>query len=67
VTGWNWETVDTTMTMSRLLAMNENLNVTPLIDTIATAYMGYEYTKPYQLEDEVKHWLASQGLSHGGL
>jgi hypothetical protein len=65
ITGWDFETIDTTMTLSKLTALSEHLAKNPLVDELVAAYVGYEYTKPYQLEDEVKRWLASQGLSHG--
>jgi hypothetical protein len=65
VTGWSWETVDTTMTMSRLTAMQENLNESPTTDTLVAAYLGYEYSKPRTLEDDINEWKATQGLDNG--
>lgn len=64
-TGWDWQTIDTQMTVSRLAAMQENLNQSPAVESLVAAYLGYEYTAPHTLEDEIKDWLASQGLEHG--
>ena len=64
VTGWTWDTVDTTMTMSRLTAMQEHLNFSPSVDSLAAGYLGYEYSKPETLENTIDKWLNSQGLDH---
>jgi hypothetical protein len=64
-TGWTWETVDTTMTMSRLAAMQENLNQSPAVESLVAAYLGYDYTPTETLENKIDNWLASQGKDNG--
>ncbi|MCX7067335.1 MAG: hypothetical protein NTW85_06555 [Methylococcales bacterium] len=63
-TGWTWETVDTTMTVSRLAALSESLNNAPTVDSLVAAYLGYDYSKPRTLEDEVEAYLATQPTHH---
>jgi hypothetical protein len=63
-TGWTWETVDTTMTISRLNSLSESLNVTPSADSMIAAYLGYEYKKPESLEDKIDAWLALNPTQH---
>lgn len=63
-TGWSWETVDTTMTMSRLSSLSESLNVTPSADAMIAAYLGYEYSKTDTLEDKIDAWLALTPTQH---
>lgn len=65
LTGWSWETVDNSMTLSRLASMQESLNVSPSTDSLVAAYLGYEYTKPQTLENKIDAWLASQGKDNG--
>jgi len=63
-TGWSWETVDTTMTMSRLSSLSESLNVTPSADSMIAAYLGYEYSKADTLENKIDAWLALTPTQH---
>ena len=63
-TGWSWETVDTTMTLSRLSSLSESLNVTPSADAMIAAYLGYEYSKADTLEDKIDAWLALTPTQH---
>jgi hypothetical protein len=65
LTGWSWETVDNSMTLSRLASMQESLNVSPSTDSLVAAYLGYEYNKPQTLENKIDAWLASQGKDNG--
>ena len=65
LTGWTWDTVDTTMTMSKLMALNESLNISPSTDSLVAAYLGYDYTPTDTLENKIDNWLASQGLDNG--
>jgi len=64
-TGWTWEAVDTTMTISRLSALSESLNHSPTVESLVAAYLGYEYSKPEALEDKIDAWLLSQGHANG--
>jgi hypothetical protein len=64
-TGWTWQEVDTTMTMSRLAAMQENLNHSPAVESLVAAYLGYDYTPTETLENKIDNWLASQGKDNG--
>jgi hypothetical protein len=63
-TGWTWEVVDTTMTLSRLTTMQEYLNASPLVDTLVAAYLGYEYSKPRSLEQDIDLYLANNPRMH---
>jgi hypothetical protein len=65
LTGWSWENVGNSMTLSRLASMQESLNVSPSTDSLVAAYLGYEYTKPQTLENKIDAWLASQGKDNG--
>lgn len=58
-TGWTWETIDNTMTLSRLTALSESLNMTPAIESLVSAYLGYEYVKTETLQDKIDAFLAS--------
>jgi hypothetical protein len=59
-TGWTWEIVDTTMTVSRLSALSESLNNAPAVESLVAAYLGYEYSRPRTLEEEIEAYLATQ-------
>jgi hypothetical protein len=58
-TGWTWETVDTMMTISKLNALSESLNMTPAVESLVAAYLGYEYVKTETLQDKIDAFLAS--------
>ena len=42
-TGWTFEQIDTTMTLSRLAAMNEYWQKHPPTNNLVAAYLGYEH------------------------
>jgi hypothetical protein len=51
--------------MSRLAAMQENLNHSPAVESLVAAYLGYDYTPTETLENKIDNWLASQGKDNG--
>jgi hypothetical protein len=58
LTGWTWAEVDQTMTMSKLKALDERLNVSPPVNELVAAYLDYKPQRNTSQADALRAMIA---------
>jgi hypothetical protein len=58
LTGWTWADVDQTMTMSKLKALDERLNVSPPVNELVASYLDYKPQRHTSQADALRAMIA---------
>jgi hypothetical protein len=58
LTGWTWAEVDQTMTMSKLQALDERLNVSPPVNELVASYLDYKPQRNTSQADALRAMIA---------
>jgi hypothetical protein len=65
LTGWTWAEVDQTMTMSKLRALDERLNVSPPVNELVASYLDYKPQRNTSQADALRAMIAQAKAANG--